>query len=733
MASTERPSSDMRGYSAAHWPSFLQQALVPAVNGDRSQRSTILGPQTHRLPCGLMWLITLLTALAMALINFVSILAIEWSIRLKFGFMQFMIERQGVVSGVIALTFVSMCYAYLGVYIIERFAPNCGGSGLPENKCYLNGSKVPGFFTRMTLQVRVVTVILSNAAGYPVGREGPTVTIGSNVASLISEALARPYVEEWIDVTRPGGVPALIVDEERFADATRIACAVGGACGMAMIFNAPFGGFLYMFEEVTSVSWPLELTFRIFVATMCCSMVSYGLLNLCGKDIFEFVIFAWAPEVEAWKWRDVPLIVAMSALLGVLTSLHTRGCLFVGSIRQWSTGKLQRWHPSAKTIETVVYSAICALVSAGTALLAYCEEQGGSELQYVAFNCGEGQYNPIASLLVNTSHSSVKLLFSSNNTGEIQHDAAIVAFVAYYLLNVCLTGLPVPGGAFTATMLLGGLFGRFFGEAGQRFGFITTVSGIYAVVGSAAMLSGFKQMTLAVVLIVVECVNNLSLAPLVMLGVSVSLMVNWAINKRGHDEEQIRRRQLPFLEGEAPCMLDSLVAHDLCDPLLEEVALPQDAPIGKVRRALDETTSLDFPVIDPDSGSCVGIVTRPHLEAALETATGHPSQSGVQSLTCSSCLHDSERLLQERVALELGEQAPEGAGRQLRLGARDTLPLDRIMDPTPLTILEDMPAPRLYALFAKAGERAACVVSRKGDFRGIISRGGLIAATRRLS
>ena len=38
------------------------------------------------------------------------------------------------------------------------------------------------------------------------------------------------------------------------------------------------------------------------------------------------------------------------------------------------------------------------------------------------------------------------------------------------------------------------------------------MSGVYAVVGSAAMLCGFKQMTLAAVMIVVECINDLRLA-----------------------------------------------------------------------------------------------------------------------------------------------------------------------------------------------------------------------------
>merc|ERR1712190_150022 len=94
---------------------------------------------------------------------------------------------------------------------------------------------------------------------------------------------------------------------------------------------------------------------------------------------------------------------------------------------------------------------------------------------------------------------------------------------------------------------------------------------------------------------------------------------------------------------------------------------------------------------------------------------------------------------EERPGLKSSLNAPESSPRGiLRLSSSlsdfqglEVLPLSRIMDPTPFMILEDMPAPRLYALFAKAGERAGCVVSRSGEFRGLISRDGLITAARK--
>ncbi|CAK9063950.1 unnamed protein product [Durusdinium trenchii] len=657
-----------------------------AAAAARATHSAVLGPQTHRLPSKVMWSVTMLTASAVALMNFGMILAIKWLVGLKFSTMQRAIVESGVLHGILVLVLISTSYAVVGVCLIQFVAPSFGGSGIPENKAFLNGAQMPGLYSHRTCWVRAGTNILANAAGFPVGREGPMVTIGSNLAYLLCEKVLQPYVREWVTVA---GSPALLVDEQRLAHATRISCTVGGACAIAVIFNAPFGGLLYMFEEVTAVSWYEELTFRVFVSTMFCSLLSYGLCWLMGSDITEFVIYAETPQIKKWAWGDVPIFVALAALVGVLTSLHTRAMWRFAALRQSSRERWRRLQPWPVVVETTLYASLCAFTSGMVSLLAVCAKEGESGLEYVPFNCPEGQYNPIASLLVATSHSSVKLLFSGTNGGEIHASSSFLAFLTYTSLNIGLAGLPVPGGAFTATMLMGGLFGRSVGAFCHTLQVTGSPSGVYAVVGSAAMLCGFKQMTLASVLIVVECVNDLSLAPIVMLGVAVSMAVNWSMNERGHDEEVIHRRALPYLEPEAPHRFDALAALDLCSPCCP---LLPEAPLAQVLSALEEEAHY-FPVKEPD-GPCLGIASRAAVKSLL------PSSSQAEHVQLDS---------------ELVEEL---------------LPIHRVMDPTPFTVVEDMPAPRLYSLFAKAGERAACVTSIRGDFRGLISRERLIALTR---
>merc|ERR550532_370496 len=83
------------------WQKPLSSWRQPLLDGPARQNSFVLGTQTHRLPFRVMWSITLLTALAMAAINFATILAIEYSVRWKFAAMQFAISRAGVGPGIL--------------------------------------------------------------------------------------------------------------------------------------------------------------------------------------------------------------------------------------------------------------------------------------------------------------------------------------------------------------------------------------------------------------------------------------------------------------------------------------------------------------------------------------------------------------------------------------------------------------------------------------------------------
>jgi hypothetical protein len=220
----------------------------------------------------------------------------------------------------------------------------------------------------------------------------------------------------------------------------------------------------------------------------------------------------------------------------------------------------------------------------------------------------------------------VKHVFSRSdveqNTGPL-----LLTLVTYATLTMGMPGLSVPMGTFIPNMLVGGILGRLWGKVtasvGANIGFSVAPPGIYAVVGSAAMLSGFTHMTVGIVALLAEAINNLGLIVPLMTAVYIANFVSKCISPHGYDEKLIVSKGVPFLESDMPKEMDSssLTALDICFIPPKEAILPRKATIKTIKRALRHREVNYFPIVS-DMGHCVGVTTRGRLKAVL-TAIGH--------------------------------------------------------------------------------------------------------------
>lgn len=276
-----------------------------------------------------------------------------------------------------------------------------------------------------------------------------------------------------------------------------------------------------------------------------------------------------------------------------------------------------------------------------------------------------------------------------------------------------MPGLQVPMGCFVPSMLMGALSGRLFGELFGMFGSAVGLQlanpGVYSMAGAAAFLGGFTHMTLAITALLVEASKDLSLIPIMMLSISVSHIVSTSISHHGYDEVLIHKKGVPYLEAELPHDLDDgRLAVDMMDEYPDEAILSEKPSLDDVQAALALHDIDVFPVVD-DDGVCVGTVIRLRLEAAVQAHQTSPELSKPT---------DGKAAVIATLARRPSNIDVNGV----------TVPVHRIMDRCPHAILEDMPVSRFYAQFSLGSCDHAAVISRHGEFRGVVTRRNLISS-----
>lgn len=116
----------------------------------------------------------------------------------------------------------------------------------------------------------------------------------------------------------------------------------------------------------------------------------------------------------------------------------------------------------------------------------------------------------MANLFFNQEEVALKLLFS-RDMGVFNLPTLFVYLVVYFFLVTITSGISVASGLFVPMMLIGATFGRILGQTlALMFSHNNPQidPSIYALVGSAAMMSGFSRITISLCVIVVELTES---------------------------------------------------------------------------------------------------------------------------------------------------------------------------------------------------------------------------------
>src|SRR5664279_6290798 len=173
--------------------------------------------------------------------------------------------------------------------LVHRIEPHAEGSGIPRVEAVVEGRTPPG--SARILPVKYLGGLLTMGAGLALGREGPSVQMGGNIAIIVSRVLRRNRYD------------------------LRMLVAAGAAAGLATAFSAPIAGGVFVLEELMKRFQP-----RTAVATLLASAAGFMSADLLlGGSSFK--IFS-APPMRDPRMSDVPLVVVVGLLAGAVGMLY---------------------------------------------------------------------------------------------------------------------------------------------------------------------------------------------------------------------------------------------------------------------------------------------------------------------------------------------------------------------------------------------------------------------------
>lgn len=355
----------------------------------------------------------------------------------------------GLAHGAAALGFVlivagAAAAAALGAWLVKRYSPHASGSGIPQVEAALNGELPPA--PPRLLPVKFFGGLSAIGGGLALGREGPSVQMGAVVAHLVGQ-LFRHSEEEL-----------------------RLLLAAGAGAGLAVAFNAPIAGAVFVLEELVR-RFEARMTIVALGASSTAILVARYLLGTAPDFHVAVTVPALTggilPYATEASWA---LYIVLGIIAGIAASLYTRSIL--GALT--FTGRLDRVPVEAKA------AAIGALVGI------------------------TGWYFP--NLIGGGDNITQNLL-----AGGVAMGAIPLAFLIRFVLGPLSYAARTPGGLFAPLLVLGAQLGLLFGGlCANLFPHLGIAPEAFAVVGMAAFFTGIVQAPVTGIVLVTEMTADVS-------------------------------------------------------------------------------------------------------------------------------------------------------------------------------------------------------------------------------
>ena len=353
--------------------------------------------------------------------------------------------------------------------LVANLAPAAGGAGITHIMGFLRHKAVP-----MGLQVglvKLVAGIIAIGSGFPLGPEGPAVQMGGSMAWQMSRWLRAPVAFR------------------------RVIVAAGGGAGIAAVFSAPIGGFIYAIEELLHSARPVVLLLVIittFSADTWADVLGGG--GLDGTLGFQLER-EYTPLVKFLP-IDFAYLIGLGAMIGVLAELYTR---YVLSMQRQGN----RWFGDRLVLRMTISGLILGAV-------------------YAALPTTFHDPNQLQHLIAD---------------GKADIRLALASFVVLFFSTGLAAASGAPGGLFMPMLTLGGAIGLACG------GWVEALTGhvpsTYVFAGMGAFVAGCSRTPISAMFLAFALTKDLLILKPILVACLMSFLVARLFNPHSIYERQM--------------------------------------------------------------------------------------------------------------------------------------------------------------------------------------------------
>src|SRR5262245_48320299 len=373
-----------------------------------------------------------------------------------------------LVAGFLFVATACAAAASVAAWLVRRYEPHASGSGIPHVEAVLNEEIPPAPFR--LIPVKFVGGLLAMGSGLALGREGPSVQMGASIAHLVGQIFRRG----WSDC--------------------RGLLAAGAGAGLAIAFNAPIAGAVFVLEELVR-----HFETRIAITTIGASAtaIAVGRLLLGSAPDFHVETLGYPSSAAG------PLYLVLGVASGLAAIAYNRALL--GTLA--AVDRLSRWPTELRA----------GLIGAAVGTLAW----------FAPALVGGG--DPITQRVL---------------TGAETFGLLPLVFLLRFGLGALSYAAGTPGGLFAPMLVLGAQLGLSLGLLCRlACPHLDIQAEGFAVVGMAAFFTGVVRAPLTGIVLVTEMTGSVTMI-LPMLGACCMAMLVPTLLRDEPVYDSLRQRTL---------------------------------------------------------------------------------------------------------------------------------------------------------------------------------------------